>query len=181
MMRNRMLSVLVFVLLIAAAVAGRLMPHVPNFTPLAAVTLFAGVWYARRGTALLVPLGAMLASDAILGGYDWRLMAVVYVAMMLPVGLRGLLRTRLSAWRVAGAAAGSSVAFYLATNFAHWMWMPGYERSLSGLTACYLAALPFFKYQLAGDLAFSAVLFGAYALLTQRSSAESVAQPALTA
>jgi len=180
-MRNRMLSVLVFVGLIAAAVAGRLMPHVPNFTPLAAVTLFAGVWYARRSTALLVPLGAMLASDAILGGYEWKVMAVVYVAMMLPVALRGVLRARLSAWRVAGAAAGSSVAFYLATNFAHWMWMPGYEHTLTGLTACYLAALPFFKYQLAGDLLFSAGLFGAYAVLAQCKPVESNAHPAMAA
>jgi hypothetical protein len=34
--------------------------------------------------------------------------------------------------------------------------------TLSGLLACYTAAIPFFGYTLAGDLAFSLVLFGVW-------------------
>ena len=60
---------------------------------------------------------------------------------------------------------GSSLAFFLGTNFAHWAVTGQYPISLSGLSACYLAALPFLKYTLAGDLVFSGVLFGAAALV----------------
>jgi hypothetical protein len=39
-----------------------------------------------------------------------------------------------------------------------------YSRDWSGLTACYSAGIPFFRWMLEGDVLFSAMLFGAYAL-----------------
>lgn len=161
--RNR-LDVLVFVSLVVCAAAARLVPHWPNFTPLAAVSLFAGFWFARRSVALLVPLCAMLLSDMVIGGYEPAVMATVYAALVLPIAFRGILRTRLSALRIGGTAIVSSIVFYLATNFAHWLWMNDYPFTLAGLGACYAAALPFFKYQLMGDLLWSGGLFGSYAV-----------------
>ena len=63
-----------------------------------------------------------------------------------------------------GSALLSSVVFFLVTNFAHWLFMEMYPQTLAGLLTGYAAALPFFKYQLAGDLFWSAMLFGGYAL-----------------
>jgi hypothetical protein len=40
-----------------------------------------------------------------------------------------------------------------------------YEHSWQGLVHCYARALPFFRYTLAGDLVFSASLFGGFALI----------------
>src|SRR5437870_8111455 len=59
--------VMVFVLIVLAA-ASRLLPHPPNFAPVAAIGLFAGAYCGRR-VGWLVPFGALLASDLVLGFY----------------------------------------------------------------------------------------------------------------
>jgi hypothetical protein len=47
---------------------------------------------------------------------------------------------------------------------------------MAGLSACYVAALPFFGRTLLADLFYSGVLFGAYALVSRRlESARAVA------
>ena len=63
-----------------------------------------------------------------------------------------------------GCSLAASVVFFLVTNFAHWTLYDMYEKSAAGLVHCYAAALPFFRYTLAGDLAFACVLFGGYAV-----------------
>ena len=73
--------------LIGLDVVARLLPHAPNFTPLAASAVFAGMILRSRALALSVPISAMLASDFILGGSDWRIAGVVYGALVLPAML----------------------------------------------------------------------------------------------
>lgn len=165
-MNRKHVDAVVFVALILCAAVSRLLPHLPNFTPLAAVALFAGFWFANRGVAMLVPLGALVVSDLVLGGYEIGVMSTVYAALVLPVAMRGILRSRLSPLRVGGAAIISSIVFYLTTNLAHWLWMHTYPLTWTGLVECYVAALPFLKYQLAGDMLWSGGLFGAYAMGT---------------
>jgi hypothetical protein len=56
-----------------------------------------------------------------------------------------------------------------------------YSRDLSGLAACYAAAIPFFRHTLESDLLYTAVLFGAHALLSRgvaRGEQVVAAQPA---
>lgn len=53
--------------LIIAAALTRLLPHPPNFSPVEAIALFGGAYFAARQWALLVPLLAMLISDLALG------------------------------------------------------------------------------------------------------------------
>ncbi len=181
----------VAVILVAVTVAGRLAPHAPNFTPVAAAALFAGWCFAPRGRAgsrygiaAAIPLSAMLISDLFLGFYEWPVMLTVYAALAAPAlwgrGLGRGLSTTGGALRVAGGSLAASVLFFVSTNFAVWAWSGWYERTASDLAAAYIAALPFFKYTVAGDLVWSAVFFGTYALLTARRSHPSpTATPAL--
>src|SRR5437660_6450950 len=89
----------------------RLLPHPPNFTPLGALALFAGAQFRSRWAAFLVPLAAMLLSDAALEvvtsqewGSGWlahgtgfyRGMWVVYGAIALVTAVGLLLRRRKS-------------------------------------------------------------------------------------
>jgi hypothetical protein len=136
----------------------------PNFHAVTAATLFAGFYFRSRFTAALVPVVAMWLSNWIIGGYAFEIMLAVYAALLLPLALRGWLRANLSPSRVVASAVASSVIFYLATNAAVWYVGAWYPRSFEGLAACYVAALPFFWNAVAGDLAFSALLFGSYAL-----------------
>jgi hypothetical protein len=153
---------LVGIALVVISAAGRLAPHPPNFVPVAAAALFAGFFFKHRITALAIPLAALGISDLAIGGYDWRVMGVVYAALALPVALRPLVRT-LSVRRVVGCSLISSIVFYLASNGAVWAFSPMYAPTVVGLLACYVAALPFLLYTIAGDLFWCGVFFGTYA------------------
>jgi hypothetical protein len=152
------------VVLILLAVASRLVPHAPNFTPVAALGLFAGATLGRRA-AWLVPFGALLLSDAVIGFYNPLGMFWNYLGFgaCLLLG-SGLLARSRSLPRLATATLASSLAFFALSNFG--MWACGYyPRTLAGLGACYAAGLPFLRNTLASDALFTAALFGSLALL----------------
>jgi hypothetical protein len=65
---------------------------------------------------------------------------------------------------IAGAAFASSILFFVLTNFGMWLFSGLYPLTLEGLVACYVAAIPFFQNTVAGDLFFTALLFGGFAL-----------------
>ena len=149
--------------IILIAVVARLIPHAPNFAPIAAMALFGGA-YLNRGYALLVPVIALFVSDLFIGFYSPVVMISVYGSFVL-VGLIGLwLRKQKSPRNVILAAVSSSILFFLLTNFAVWLggWYP---RSLNGLVECYTLALPFFRNTILGDLFYTGVFFGGYELV----------------
>ncbi len=154
---------LTLVAIVAAAAAARLLPHPPNFTPIAALALFGGACFAHRGAALLVPLLAMLLSDLVLGLH--ASMPFVYGAFVLTVGLGLLLRGRRTVPGVAGLALAASVLFFVVTNFGTWAVGVLYPLTAAGLAQAYVAAVPFFAHTLAGDLFFAGLLFGGLHLL----------------
>jgi len=152
------------VVLILLAAASRLLPHPPNFAPVAAIGLFAGAMLGRR-TAWLVPLAALLLSDAVIGFYHPMSMFWNYAgfAACLLLGSTILGPAR-SLPRFAGATLTSSIAFFALSNFG--MWASGYyPRTFAGLVECYVAALPFFRNTLVSDVLYTAALFGGWALL----------------
>ena len=150
--------------LVALCVVARLLPHPPNFAPTAAIALLAGVLFARHGQAGLVVLLGMGLSDWLIGFYDLGVMVTVYASLLLPIAARRFLGTSPRAVPVATAAIGAGIGFYLTTNAAVWFFGGGYPLNAEGLFASYVAGLPFLKWTLAGNLFWSAVLFGAYSL-----------------
>jgi hypothetical protein len=151
--------------IIIAAALSRLLPHVPNVTPITAVALFGGAYLADRRLAFLVPLAAMFVSDLILGFYGPGEMASVYLSFALVVALGLWVSQKRSALRIGSAAIGASLLFFVITNFAVWAFGTLYPKSGGGLIECYIAALPFFRHTLAGDLSYTLLLFGGFALL----------------
>ena len=148
---------------IVAAAALRLVPHPPNFTPIGAMALFSGAYLGRRPLAFALPLAALLLSDLVLGFYHG--VATVYATDALIVLIGSIALQRRSAIRVGAAALASSVIFFVLTNLGMWAFSGFYPRTLIGLEACYVAAIPFFQNTVAGDLFYSALLFGGFALL----------------
>jgi len=148
---------------ILGAAALRLVPHLPNFSPIAAMALFSGAYVGRRGLAFVAPLAALLLSDAILGFY--RGMGFVYGSMALVVLIGWWISTRRTPLRIGVGAVAGSALFYVLTNFGMWLFSGYYPRTLAGLEACYVAAIPFFQNTLAGDLFFTVLLFGSFAIL----------------
>ena len=155
----------IFALLSAILVAAvlRLVPHPPNFTPIGAMALFSGAYVGRRAIAFAAPLGALLLSDLVLGFYHGQATVYFSVALIVVIGMVTL--SRVSPIRVGAAAIVSSVLFFVFTNFGMWLFSGFYPRTLPGLEACYVAAIPFFQNTVAGDLFYVTLLFGGFALL----------------
>jgi hypothetical protein len=159
---------------------GRLVPHAPNVTPLGGSCLFAGS-RIKGALAYLLPLVVMLATDPLVGGYRAN-SPIIYASFLISVWIGRRLVRDVTATRVAGAAFLCSLQFYLITNFTVWYGAASgtthmYAMNMSGLAACYAAALPFWGRTLAGDLFFSGALFGMHAWLTRRVS-ETSGEPA---
>jgi len=167
-------DLLLVLFLIGFDVAARVLLHTGNVSPVAASALFAGMMLQRRWLALLVPLTAMALSDLFIGGDDWRVSAVVYAALTLPAVIGILARRFGPARAVVPAALSCSFFFFVTTNFAVWAFSGMYSLDMAGLTQCYVAALPFLKYTVAGDLFWAAVLFGG-AWLVQRLTTRATA------
>jgi hypothetical protein len=181
---NTRTIVLVGMILLAAL--ARLVPHPPNFAPVGAMALFGAAHFRRTWMAFLVPLAAMLLSDAALqvttglglhGGWlahstgFHRGMWVVYATIALVTAVGLLLRKWKSVWAVTGCVLASSVLFFVITNFAVWADGELYPRTGEGLLQCYVAAVPFFHWTLLGDAFFAVILFGGFALAERRHEA----------
>jgi hypothetical protein len=163
----------VLAVVVAAVAVARLIPHLPNFTPVGAVALFAGACLRPRWLAVMVPLLGLAVSDWFLAEvyhtafiYDLPQQLSVYGMYAATAGL-GMVIQRRSWLQVGGAALGSVLVFFVVTNFVVWsvtaFGVATYARDLSGLVMCYLAALPFLGSQLVAELSFTAILFGALA------------------
>ena len=165
MKRAAAIEAVVFLGLVVVGVLSRvtfLTP--PNFHAVAAAALFAGFFFRSSVVALAVPTVSMMISDAMIGGHAPLVMATVYAALAAPVAWRCLLHKKLTAGRVGLGALSASVLFFLTTNLAAWPTL--YPTTTAGLAHAYTAAVPFFQWTLAGDLCYSALFFGAYALVT---------------
>jgi hypothetical protein len=154
------LLVAAWVALVAIGAVGRLWQPGWNVTPMAGVALAAGAIFPHPLLAASVPLASLALSNLVMPGYGSLVMAaVIYAATAWPV----LLGSRLvpgKAWQaVIGSALASSLVFYLTTNFAHWWLTNDYPHTLAGLAACYVAALPFYRWMPVGDVAWSVALF----------------------
>jgi hypothetical protein len=153
-------------LIVLAAAVSRILPHPANIAPISAIALFAGAHFERKSLAFAVPLAAMLLSDAIIGFYPqlW----VTYMAFALVVCVGFLLRKNMGILQVSCATLGSSVLFFLITNFSLWSHYDMYSHDLSGIMQGYTMGLPFFRNTLLGDLFYSALLFGGFALAERK-------------
>lgn len=148
---------------ILAAAALRLVPHPPNFSPIAAMALFAGAYMPRKLLAFVAPFGALILSDIALGGF-YPGMNFVYLSFALTVLIGWAVARRKTPLTIGAGAVAGSVLFFVLTNFGMWLFSGIYPLTSAGLAACYVAAVPFFQNTLAGDLFYTALLFGGFAL-----------------
>jgi hypothetical protein len=171
---------LVLITMILAAAATRLVPPLAapyanlwNFTAIGAMCLFGGAYFRRKSVAFVVPMVALFLSDILLAAaiYGFRSLSVVWMSYLL-FGLTTLLgmtlRGRVTFLNVTAAAVVASAGFFLISNFHVWFSSNFYPHTMAGLGACYLAAIPFAKNMLLGNLFYSAALFGGYELLSLR-------------
>ncbi|MDQ3268973.1 MAG: hypothetical protein M3Q11_02050 [Pseudomonadota bacterium] len=168
---------LVLATLIIVAALTRVLPHPPNFSPVAAIALFGGAYFASRAWALLVPLAALLISDLVLASINGGIYAswfggagiwAVYGCIALTAAIAFSLRGRVTGTRVLGYSLAATALFFVVTNFASWLGNPMYPQNAAGLMASYVAGIPFLQWSALGTLAYAAALFGGFELLRRQ-------------
>jgi hypothetical protein len=169
-------------LLIVFAALTRLFPHYPNFTAIGAMAIFGGSVIKDKKLAFLLPLAALLLSDICLSlftsvkGFYGTGQIFVYGAFIIITALATFIRKTNTA-NIALAAVWSGLIFFLISNFGVWLLSSAYPKTLAGLGACYWIAIPFYNGEatgsfllnsIVGNLFFSAILFGAYAVVKKQ-------------
>lgn len=154
--------------LILLAAFSRLIPHPPNFTPVLAIAIFSGATLNRKVLAWTIPVLSMLLTDFILGFHP--AMWAVYLSLFLMTAMGFTLKEKTTALRVGGVALSGATLFFVLTNFAVWLGNPAYPQNLAGLSACFVAAIPFFHHTLISTFAYVGILFGLLSLVTKHWS-----------
>lgn len=160
---------IVLTLLVIAAALTRVLPlaipHIWNFTAVGALAIFAGAQFSDKRVAFILPLAAMALSDLFIGnGFSW----LVYTGFVAMVACGLLIRNKVNTVNVVLASFISASVFYLITNFAFFYPISFYPHNFAGVMTSYTVALPFFRNMLIGNLIYSALLFGAFYLLSKR-------------
>lgn len=166
-------------LLLVVAVLSRLMPHPGwfSFTAVGGALLFFG---ARRSwREMLAPLAALMATDYLLTvftyHYEFRWQGYVttwawYLAAMVLGHI--LLHARTTFVRVAAAVVLGPTSFFVVSNYAVWAAGGMYPRSLAGLEACFIAAIPFYRNDLASTALVAGLAFGVPVLVRRLKGVE---------
>jgi hypothetical protein len=178
----------VLIMMIIVAAAFRLIQSSPvfsvlsNFSPVGAIALFGGCYFADRWKAFLVPLGALFISDVLLNriyyfdtwtffysGAYW-----IYGSFALVVMLGHFIK-KVTVLNVILAGIGAGLIHWIVSDFG--MWATGgrdittglpFTPDLAGLLKCYYLALPYLRNMLVGNLVFCGVLFGAFEWIKSR-------------
>jgi len=147
-----------YYLLIIIGVVSRLVPHPANFTALGGLSVFAGHRFTLLKAAFLT-LVVMVISDIFLGFSPAT--PYVYFGFAGYILLAHFLPKK---WYIlAGAPLLGSIWFFLISNFGVWLggWYP---HTLAGLFACFVAAIPFYRNTVLGDVAFTIAFFAIEAI-----------------
>lgn len=173
---------MIIYLIIILSVVTRFIPHMPNLSIVTALGIFSAVYLSKK-EAIAIPLAVRFVSDIFLGFFSWPLMVAVYAAHLVGVlfGLwirkssvvipdsdpesMGLFKKlEQSKWfKIIASSLGSSVVFFLVTNFAYLY--AEYPHNFAGVMLAYTNGLPFLRGTILGDLGYSLALFGSLALV----------------
>ena len=115
----------------------------------------------RKELALLLPLVVLFISDIVIGLYESCINVRVYGAFVL-IDIMVFIKKKVSVLTVTASSLSASIIFFLVSNFAVWAEGAWYPKSFNGLMQCYTMAIPFFKYEILGTLAFTSVFFITY-------------------
>lgn len=169
-------------LLVVLAVLSRVIPHPwMNFTAVGAGLLYFGARRPLREMAL--PVLALIGTDYYLtiAFYHYPFHTSAYLvtwawyAAIVVLG-RILLSRQVTVTRVLAAPVLASTSFFLISNYVVWIGSPMYPHTMAGLTACYAAAMLFYRNDLLSTTLLTGLIFGLPVLARRLTEARAQAK-----
>lgn len=158
--------------MIIAATAIRLVTYkfpyqLSDFNPIGAIALFGGAYFTDKWKAYLIPLVTLFISDIFLNRLysgHWEILdnstIIVYV-FFITVVFMGTLIKNVTFLNVFATSLIAVVLHWLITDLPFGNLYP---HTLAGYGQSLVAAIPFEKNMLYGDIVFCAILFGGFEL-----------------
>ncbi|MGV8879121.1 MAG: DUF6580 family putative transport protein [Sphingobacteriaceae bacterium] len=166
--RNGVLLMMVIVAAATRLIHWENMGAWANVTPVGAIALFGGAYFKDKVKAYAVPLLTLLISDVILNYLYYSKFVLFYegagytylaFAAMVTIGVY---MKKVNVQNVLLASLAAVLMHWLITDIQPWL--SAYPHTLMGYVQCLVAAIPFEKNLLIGNLVFSALLFGGFEL-----------------
>ena len=170
----------VLILMIVAAGAFRLITYklslkypyeMSNFNTIGAMALFGGAYFTDRWKAYLVPFLALFLSDIALHYFysvQWYSSSIlVYLCFAIMVFIGSLIK-KATVVSVLLASIVSVAIHWLITDLPYG---DLYPHTLAGYGQSLVAAIPFERNMILGDIVFCAILFGGFELAKSKYSA----------
>ncbi len=171
-------------LLLLVALLTRVLPHAGwwNFTAVTGGLLYFGA--RRPWREMFAPLAVLIAADCYLTifvyHYSFRWQGYVttwlwYLAAMVLGSI--LLRKRVTFARGAAGALLGPTSFFLVSNYGVWAAGGMYPHTLAGLSACFLAGVPFYRNDLVATSIVLGVALGVPALVRRLRQPQATTAP----
>ena len=164
---------IILVSLVLIACFSRIVPHMPNFTPIGAIALFCSSYFRNNYYVFIIPIISLWISDLVINniilkdyynyfvwfypGFFWQYFSFLLIGF---IGIKTLKKR--SFFRILGVTVSSSLLFFIITNLGVWISSTLYSKDIFGLLACYSAAIPFYSGTFFGFIFYSFFLFGTY-------------------
>ena len=148
-----------------------LSPSMANFSPIGAMALFGGAYFANKKLAYLVPMLSIWLSSMVLNNtfykqyypsFSFGFETIVFIGFAVVVTTGILLLKKVTVTNLLLANLVGTIGFFLVSNFGVWANGTMYAHTMEGLGACYTMALPFLKNSLLSNVLFSTVFFGIF-------------------
>ena len=148
--------------IVAIGIMTRLLPHPLNFTPILSFALLSGV-YSTNHLGVFIPISIMLLSDMILGSHGTIIWVYSSLFVIYLIGYYFI--NNISFKNVLLGSLVGSFLFFVLTNLG--VWFIGYPKTIEGLIACYVAAIPFYKNTLLSTVLYTSIIHSAYSVLSK--------------
>lgn len=170
--------------------AGEITPF-SNFSPVGAMALFGGAYFADKWKSYVFPLLTLFLGDVIMSqtiykayatgilyeGWIWTYLG--FAAMVL-TGQLIIKKVRIT--NVVAASVIAAVVFWLLADFGTWTTAHNidmttglpFTKDAQGLVKCYIQGLPLVKNTILSNLVFSAIFFGLFELMQHKIPALSI-------
>ncbi|WP_345952054.1 MULTISPECIES: DUF6580 family putative transport protein [unclassified Mucilaginibacter] len=180
------LSVPALILVIVASVistgAMRLVsfyfPMLSNFTPMGALAIFGGAYFADKWKAALLTVVTLFLTDIFIN-YLYTSKLIIwygnsalwlYGSLIIMIFIGSLIK-KVNVTNVLLASLASVAIHWLLTDIEPWLYSSYYDKGLLGYGESLLMALPFERNMLLADAIFGAILFGGFELIKAKFGA----------
>lgn len=151
-----------------------------NFTPMGAVAIFSGAYFADKWKAGLLSVITLFVTNIFIN-YLYTSNIIwfntsslwLYASLIIMIMIGSFIK-KVNVTNVLLASLASVAVHWLLTDIEPWLYSSYYDKGLLGYGESLLMAIPFERNMLLADAIFGAVLFGGYEWVKTRATNKSV-------